>query len=182
MYGSAEEGANAFECPLGSLHIQSEVTWVQPRNPNSLAGEIVVTDMMLRSFPMIRYAIGDDAVFKPGKCTCGRPHPMLESIEGRSGDPIILPNGSKINSHLTGYIFKALAKYAVIRRYRFVYDRAKNDLRLYLVVTQDFKEEHMTVIKQETRKAFGEGVEINICITDNIPHLPNAKHRDFIQV
>ena len=182
MYGSAEGGGNAFECPDGSLHISSEVTWVQPRDPNSQSNEIIVTDMMLRSFPMIRYAIGDDAIFKTGNCVCGRPHPMLESIEGRSGDPVILPNGRKINSHLTGYIFKALAKYGVIRRYRFVHDRGQGNLQLFIVVTHDFSDDHMKVIQDEAEVAFGEDVDLTINIVENIPHLPNAKHRDFIQV
>jgi phenylacetate-CoA ligase len=181
VYGSAEGGINAVECPERSLHIQAETTWVQLRDPGLNTGEAIVTDCMLRAFPMIRYAIGDEMVMKTGNCTCGRPHPMIESIEGRSGEPIVLPNGQKINPNLPSYIFKPLARQMLIRRYRFVHTKDQG-LQLFLVVTGNFHQEHLGVIEKETRRAFGEDIRFSIQIVDEIPHLPNAKHRDYINL
>ncbi len=181
MYGSAEGGVNALECPHGSLHLQIEATWLQLQQTTQLTGEAVVTDMMLRAFPLIKYSIGDDIVLGTETCTCGRAHPLIKSIEGRSGEPITLPNGRKVNANLPSYIFKALGKYGVIRRYRFV-AKPHEPLKLFLVVTNRFTNEHLNIVEEETRNAFGSDIVFSVQIVDQIPHLANAKHRDYVEI
>jgi phenylacetate-coenzyme A ligase PaaK-like adenylate-forming protein len=135
---------------------------------------------MLRAFPLIRYAIGDRVVLKSGFCNCGRPHPMLQSVEGRTGNAIELPNGRKINANLPSYIFKPLASLNVIQRYRFV-QSSHQRLELYLVVGSSFREEHRKLVEREMRTALGDDLSIPIQIVPQLPHLPNAKHRDYVR-
>jgi len=176
FYGSAEGGLNAFQCPHGNLHLAVESTWVVSK-PNN---EILVTDMFLRAFPMINYDIGDEMIFDHDyKCSCGRSHPVIRQIIGRSGEPIVLPNGKRINSHLPGYIFKPLSGLGVIRSFRFVLSKEKK-LSLYLVVTSDYKAEYENIIRKETKNAFGHNIEFDIIIQDALPFLPNAKHKSFV--
>lgn len=178
-YGSAEGGSNAFECPEGNLHIAIESTWLQSNESTSHSGEALVTDMFLRAFPLIKYSIGDEIFFKYGNCACGRFHPMLDEIKGRSGDQITLPNGKKISSHLPGYIFKTISELGVIRQFRFV-QKKDGLLILYLVVTSKFEKRYLDVIVNETRNAFGADVIFSIEIVDNLPTLANAKYKSYI--
>ena len=179
-YGSAEGGVIALECPAGGRHTTPEATWLALRDTTTRTGEAIVTDMMLRAFPMIRYAMGDEIVLGADSCPCGRAQPLVASIEGRSGEPITLPNGRTVNANLPSYIFKPLAALGVIRRYRFVH--RGDDLQLFLVVSQRFQpEEHLRVVRQEIRNAFGE-VELEIHVVEDLPHLPNAKHRDYVRI
>jgi hypothetical protein len=104
---------------------------------------------------------------------------MLKSIVGRSGEPIVLPNGRRINANLPSYIFKPLAKIGVIRRYRFVHEPG-NELKLYMVITNGFTDEHMEIVKRETQLAFGEGVPFSVHLVNELPFLSNAKHRDYV--
>lgn len=177
QYGSVEGGFTAAECPEGNLHIMSEATWFQVTSNN----DVIVTDMMLRAFPMIKYEIGDEAVFSSESCSCGRPHPIIKEVIGRSGDPIRLPNGKVINANLPSYIFKPLSAEGVILKYRFVH-RATDKLELYLSVTSNFTDVHLQTVVEETKKAFGENISFDIEIVDEIPHLPNAKHRSYVYV
>lgn len=179
LYGSAEGGTTAFECPNGSLHIATEAVWLQLREPNGIQSEAVVTDMMLRAFPLLKYAIGDEVVMREGVCECGRPHPMLHSVRGRCGDPIVLPNGRRINPNLPSYIFKPPYVLHAIRRYRFVQAEG-SPLELQIVVSKSFREEHLAILREETLAAFGKDVPLSIRIVASLPHLPNAKHRDFV--
>ncbi|MEO8097245.1 MAG: hypothetical protein ABI811_06045 [Acidobacteriota bacterium] len=179
-YGSAEGGYHAAECPDGSLHLCSEATWLQVRPTSSgERGDAIVTDMMLRAVPLIRYAIGDEVVLRPGPCSCGRAHEMLLSVEGRSGAAIVLPNGRTISPHLPRSIFWHLAGEGVVRQYRFVH-RNSPALELYLVVGHAFRDEHLKLIEQESRKAFGSDVALSIRVVDKLDVLPNAKHQDFV--
>lgn len=181
LYGSAEGGLSAFECPAGSMHVTSEATWLDVGRGGGGASEVVVTDMMLRAFPLIRYAIGDEAEMQEGLCDCGRPHEVIKSLEGRAGEPILLPNGRRVNANLPSYIFKPLSALGVIRRYRFV-QTSPHDLRLYLVVTNDFAEAHLKTVEREIYSAFGADIVCPVDVVESLPHLPNAKHRDYVSL
>jgi phenylacetate-CoA ligase len=178
QYGSAEGGFTAFECPAGNMHIAVETTWLRPLDRSKPVSEALVTDMMLRAFPLINYAIGDEVRLKAGSCSCGRAHPTIESIQGRSGEPILLPNGRRINANLPSYIFKPLASLKVIRRYRFV-QRGEN-LDLFLVVSNSWKREHLDVVKQEVHAAFGPDISFAMHVVSELENLPNAKHRCYV--
>jgi hypothetical protein len=105
---------------------------------------------------------------------------MLESIEGRSGEPILLPNGRRVNSNLPSYIFKPIAPLGVVRRYRFVESPA--GLELLMVVSSTFQQPHLKMVEQECLKALGPGLNLKIKLVASLPILPNAKHRDFVRV
>lgn len=81
-YGSAESGLIAFECPYGNMHINMENVYVE-----EIEGEIVVTNLLSYSFPIIRYRLGDLIELAPEsfKCPCGRSHRVLKNLQGRVG-------------------------------------------------------------------------------------------------
>ena len=127
------------------------------------------------------YSIEDEVVFESSTCSCGRPHPIIKSIDGRSGEPIILPNGQQINPNLPSYIFKPLGSLGVIRKYRFTH-HSDDKLELNLVVTNKFSDKHLDLVEKETKTAFGHNIPLSIKIVDSLPRLANAKHRDYIRI
>ncbi|MBC1457752.1 phenylacetate--CoA ligase family protein [Listeria newyorkensis] len=83
-YGSAETGIIAFECPEGSMHMTMENVIVEV-----IDGEIFVTNLFSKSFPIIRYALGDYVELDTEtKCGCGREHTIVKSIMGRVGKEV----------------------------------------------------------------------------------------------
>jgi phenylacetate-CoA ligase len=87
-YGSTEAFL-AWECPMGSYHINAEHVIVEvvddaghPAAPGSL-GRVLVTTLQNRLMPLIRYEIGDYAIAADGPCRCGRTLPRLGAIGGR---------------------------------------------------------------------------------------------------
>ncbi len=155
----------------------AEAVWLQQGEGGALA-----TDMFLRSFPLINYAVGDEILFTTPdtECGCGRPHPIILEVKGRSGEPIMLPNGRLINSHLPGYIFKPMADLAAIRKYRFV-ERADGTLDLLLAVTSAFSDQLLPLLERETEIALGPGIDFVVNIVEEIPPLANAKHRCYVK-
>lgn len=99
-YGSREFLAIAGECEEGSLHITSDVNWIEVVDDDGNAlppgnlGQIVVTCLHSYAFPLIRYAIGDVGVMDPKSCSCGRPHPVLAEVGGRASGVLHLPDGT----------------------------------------------------------------------------------------
>lgn len=87
-YGSTEAFL-AWECPLGSYHVNAEHVIVEivagdgrPVAPGKL-GRVLVTTLRNRLMPLIRYEIGDYAVASEGACRCGRTLPRIGAIAGR---------------------------------------------------------------------------------------------------
>ena len=103
-YGGRDSGFIAHGCPAGGMHVMADSMIVELLDAagNSVApgepGEIVVTDLYSHETPFIRYATGDVAVASQRPCTCGRPMPLLERIEGRQNDLIAAQDGRFINS------------------------------------------------------------------------------------
>lgn len=85
-YGATESGIIAFECPEGNMHIVMENVIVEEEK-----GEILVTNLLSKSFPIIRYKLGDIIELAPDDftCDCGRAHPVILNVLGRLGVKII---------------------------------------------------------------------------------------------
>lgn len=54
--------------------------------PDGQEGEIVITTLVKEGAPLIRFRTHDISRIIPGECPCGRKHPRLDIIKGRSDD------------------------------------------------------------------------------------------------
>ena len=104
-YGAAESGIIAFECSEGNMHLNLLGVYTEVEND----GEIIVTNLAARSFPVIRYRLGDAVrLASPDKdCSCGLAHPIIEEVTGRIGKNIFGVNQT-YPSLILYYIFKNL--------------------------------------------------------------------------
>ena len=101
-YGSREFMNIGMECERHmGYHIASDNLLVevvddagQPA-PAGEEGRIVVTDLHNAATPFVRYEVGDIGVIAPADeaCPCGRPFPILKSVDGRIQDVLQTPNG-----------------------------------------------------------------------------------------
>lgn len=100
QYGSCEVYWLAAECRCRQgLHMFADarhIEFVAPDGqgcPPDVYGRIVVTDLENRSFPLIRYEIGDLGRRLSRPCTCGVNLPLMDSVKSRLTDRIRLKNG-----------------------------------------------------------------------------------------
>ena len=91
---------------------------VGPVAPGEL-GRIVVTQFHNDAMPLVRYELGDLAVPAPddARCPSGRTLPLMERVEGRVPDLIVVPDGSFLVPHFFVVLFKNLQS---IHRYQIV--------------------------------------------------------------
>ncbi len=88
----------AVECPeQNGLHIWSDeflVETIDPKTgevlPEGEKGEIVFTMLTREAMPLLRYRTKDVGSVTYEECECGRQHPRIEKIEGRSDDMLIV--------------------------------------------------------------------------------------------
>lgn len=106
-YRSSEVQWMAGECREQSgLHVFSDMRRIEvvddagrPAAPGEV-GDIVVTDLANRVFPVIRYRLGDRGSLRAGACACGLPFPLMDPPDGRVTDLIRLPGGAVIGGGL----------------------------------------------------------------------------------
>ncbi|MBK8015276.1 MAG: phenylacetate--CoA ligase family protein [Betaproteobacteria bacterium] len=123
-YGCGELGTIAHECPYGSLHVSEEnmivevLDGTEPCDPGR-AGELVVTELNNRAFPLIRYRTGDFGVLAAGTCACGRTLGRLDQIHGRAYDFIRNREGRLFHGEFLMYVFEDLRRHgADIRQFQ----------------------------------------------------------------
>jgi len=89
-YGASETSALGIECSEHSgTHIFTDHNVVEfaPDGPGSDRGELVITTLNQRAFPLVRYALKDRVALIPGRCPCGLPHPRVDVL-GRADDSV----------------------------------------------------------------------------------------------
>ncbi len=100
-YGSREVSVVASECDRhAGLHVNADALYLEVEADSSIPppdGKILVTDMLNRSMPLIRYEIGDIGRWGDRSCDCGRSLPLLQDLQGRLTDFLIMPDGRQIS-------------------------------------------------------------------------------------
>jgi phenylacetate-CoA ligase len=94
LWGSTEIGVQAVGCGHGEgLHVcEDEVVLERvdesgaPVAPDAPAARTLATGLATRTFPFIRYDLGDEVTWLPGRCACGSAFARVADIGGRRDD------------------------------------------------------------------------------------------------
>jgi phenylacetate-CoA ligase len=69
-------------------------------------GNLVLTDLTNRVFPLIRYRLGDRGALMDEQCACGVTLPLMRQPDGRTTDVLRLPSGRSLNHRLMAMFSK----------------------------------------------------------------------------
>jgi len=61
-------------------------------------GELVLTNLTNRAMVVLNYRLGDLVTVARGRCACGRTLPMIQGIDGRLDDLIVMPGGTRVHA------------------------------------------------------------------------------------
>ncbi|MBW8012031.1 MAG: phenylacetate--CoA ligase family protein [Chloroflexi bacterium] len=101
-YSNVENSLFASECEHGRLHVSPDVAVVEILRPDGSpclpgeAGEVVATTLMRTYQPLIRFRLGDMAMWDTEPCPCGRQMPVIKEVIGRIEDVVIGPDGRQM--------------------------------------------------------------------------------------
>lgn len=171
-YGAAESGIIAFECANGNMHVNMETVIVE-----EVQGEILVTNLVSYSFPIIRYKLGDYiALEKNIVCRCGMQHDVIKNVLGRVGK-VIYGKKEQYPSLTLYYVFKNLAmEQNIILNYQAV-QRKKGSL--ILKIENDLPNKQEELLLKEFSKYFKDDINLTLIDKSNFKST-GKKQVDFI--
>lgn len=180
-YGCEEVSLIASECERHEgMHLNIEHLYIEflredgsPASPGE-PGTIVVTDLMNRAMPFIRYRVEDVGVLSGRKCRCGRGLPLMESVAGRVADFLIKKDGSRVAG--VSLIENTLTKMPGIVQMQIVQE-SMDSLIVRVVPGAEFTDGTRCELQDYFKGLFGEDIKVHVKILDAIPPELSGKYR-----
>lgn len=97
LYGSSEVQNIAAECPAGRMHVNADYAVVETDGPAGARAPLLVTSLVARAMPFIRYRNEDQGRLLSEGCPCGRGFPVMALEIARQSDNFSLPGGRVVH-------------------------------------------------------------------------------------
>lgn len=175
------EGFIAGTCLDGKLHLNEDTALFEVLLPDGTIskygkGELLITQLFFKEFPIIRYKNGDVVEIVEEECKCGLPFRPLKQVDGRSvafiynGDTIIPHTICSHHIHHTPY--KGMVSRVQMEQYE------KNSVTIRIILVD--KSSDVTGLEQAYRDLFDK-IKVKFEYVDDIPREKSGKFRDVIQ-
>lgn len=181
-YGSAEMAAFITQCGHGGYHVNPEFGFLELLDANGqsvppgIEGEVVATGFINPVMPLLRYRLGDVAMWGGAPCACGSTFPRIESICGRVDDVIITPSGRQVGR--LDPIFKAVSSLHEAR----LVQTATDSIRLELVATESFGVGEEASLVSELQARVGAEMSIEVVRRGSLPRTKGGKLRSVVSL
>lgn len=171
-YGMAEAIANFSECERGRLHTDEDfaaVEFVPVSYENTY--RVVGTNFTNPATPLVRYDTGDIVTLLSGTCPCGHPGRLVQRVDGRQEDYVILRNGARVGR--MDHIFKD----ALSIREAQIYQERPGEIVYRIVRGKHYGPQDEQRLLGETRLRLGDLVSVRIDYVDRIERSRTGKLR-----
>lgn len=180
VYGTSETKEIAWQCAEGRMHVNSDVVLVEivgendrPAAPGE-EGDIVVTSLVNRAMPMLRYRTGDRGSLLPDGCPCGVSSPCLGVVTGREADVLVLEGGRRLSPYV---LTSALERVTGLQRYQ-VTQLARQRLRVRVIASSLADRTAIAEgVDDMLRGEVGESLRVEVEFVDRFEPGPRGKFR-----
>jgi phenylacetate-CoA ligase len=180
-YGSEEVALIAAECERHEgLRLNIEHLYIEFLREDGTAaatgeeGAIIITDLVNRGMPFVRYQIGDMGVPTNRRCSCGRGLPLMERVTGRVADYLKRRDGSMVAG--VSLVERTLTAIPGLEQLQVV-QPAIDQIVLNVVRAPEFNTATEEALLAEFRAVFGPGIEIRANYLERIPQERSGKYR-----
>ena len=181
QYGCEEVGLIGCECEKHEgMHLNIDHLYVEfiredgtPAEPGEEAA-IVVTDLVNRAMPLIRYRIEDMGIPISRECSCGRGLPLMGKVTGRTADFLVKKDGGLVAG--VSLVERTLTRIRGIEQMQIVQEQIDHII-LRIVRDSEYDQECEKELLDEFRTVFGPEARIEINCMKKLPQSPSGKYR-----
>lgn len=180
-YGGREMGALATECKAhNGLHVLGDrvhLELVDHKGRNveiGETGEVVITRFANRVMPLIRYKVGDTAIWaESNECSCGVVYPRLERVTGRTANNFPLRSGGYISGEFLTLSYNNVAGIINFQIKQLEYEV----IIIHLVIDENYdKVDSELYIRDKMFDLFGDNLDLSFEYVQEIPLTVTGKH------
>jgi len=183
-YGSVEMGVMAYQMPESDgLHLCEDLTFFEFLDecgkpvPPGKPGRVVVTDLIGKTMPFIRYDQGDLVVFDNSEDKNGNLSRRLTQVIGRDNDYVVLPDGTRRLVH--DYLIPLMSKFSDIKQFRIV-QRTINLFQILVIADTAYLLSIRNDLLHQLQERFPPTVRFEIVSVDRIEPDHSGKIRMII--
>jgi phenylacetate-CoA ligase len=176
-YGASEFGyiGKEIEPEIWEVAWQNILVEQNPIEQNvNEYGELLITDLFNKSFPFIRYSIGDLGEIKNKN---GLPH--IYNLVGRTNDMAILPSGKKSPGLTFYYISRSVLENSGVLREFIVRQTNVNEFWIDYKGDEEISSDSKGLIKKKFEEYLEPGLIINFRFLEEIPRTKKGKLKHF---
>lgn len=179
-YSTVENAIFASECEYGRLHVSPDVAKVEILRPDGSpcspgeAGEVVVTTLSRAYHPLVRFRLGDMAMWNDEPCPCGRQMPIIKEVIGRLEDIVIGPDGRQLVRFHGVFVNQPHVLEGQIVQ------ESIDNIRVKVVVTDSFNENDILDIRHRVHQRLGPSVRVAVEPVANIPRTKAGKFQAVV--
>jgi phenylacetate-CoA ligase len=167
-YSSREFSVIASDCPeMTGMHINADTLIVEvERSANGVrAGRVLITDLLNRAMPLIRYEIGDVASpLETAVCPCGRAFPRIANVRGRVTDFLVTTDDRRISGVPLAAIARDMQQ---VRQIQFV-QKDRGHVQLRVVPGQNYGADTIEELRRRLNPLFSGNTELSIVTVEQI--------------
>lgn len=165
-YGSNEQSPFIFSCEKGNYHLASATGFVEIVDDSGRIvttagkeGKMIVTSFTSHFMPLIRYEIGDRAVYLDENCCeCGRKGIVFKEIIGRDKNTFVTLSGKRITRF--SIALKTLPE--EVLESQIILSNKNQSVKLNYVSLEKIEEKRFIPFKKILHQMIGEEYTINI--------------------
>ena len=180
-YGCEEVSLIACECEKREgLHMNLDhviVEFLRDDGTQAAPGEeanIIVTELINRGMPLIRYRVEDMGMSSARNCACGRSLPLMEKVVGRRADFLKRPDGSLVAG--VSLVERTLTAIPGIEQMQLIQNQA-NEIQAKLVTDDQWSQNSEAALRHELQSVFGGQVKIDITQVAKLDQTGAGKYR-----
>jgi len=180
-YGLREAGLIGHECDRLTMHTSDEHLILEVIDPVTLEptdgeGELVVTSLISRVMPVIRYRTGDIVSLSCKPCPCGRTLGRVIVSGGRIADFVITREGKWVVGYSFIYICRSVPGIVKFQ----VRQEELGRIRVLLATDENFPDDGVERVVRKVRARLGSDDVIDVELVDDIRPAPSGKYRPVI--
>lgn len=141
---------------------------------NAESGNCIITDYYIKSFPLIRYRLGDWIELCMSE---NKTFPKIKKIRGREDDWVLLPDGSKIPFHP---FYEIMEKRNEVIQFRII-QNSISEISVQIVLKNRVKQtDFKNQLIEELRSQISNEILFNVEFVEQILPDPNGKLRMIV--
>ena len=180
-YGLREAALVGHDCDRFTMHTMDEQVILEVIHPETLEptsgeGELVVTSLISRAMPVIRYRTGDIVTLSDEPCPCGRSLRSLVISGGRIADFVVTDKGKWVAGYFIIYICRSVPG---VVKFQAIQERS-GEVRVLLVTDGNFPPDGCERVRRAVQARLASDDRIDVEVVEDIPPAPSGKYRPVI--